>query len=160
MKTSIQIMTIVLGSILSSCSIAKTTTETINTVKQKIESKNFNIKMDRAIPLRMRTINLTSSYTLKIVGDSAFAHLPYYGVAQSAPYGSSEGGIKFAEPMTDFNYSKNLKKQNHNITFKVKTGSSNYQVRLEIFENGSTTANISSYERDAITFYGDMDLDN
>jgi len=160
MKTSIQIMTIVLGSILSSCSLTKTTPETINIVKQKIETKNFNIKMDRAIPLRMRTVNLTSSYTLKIIGDSAFAYLPYYGVAQSAPYGSTEGGIKFAEPMSDFSYTKNLKKHSHNIFFKVKNGSSNYQVRLEIFENGSSTTNISSYERDAITFYGEMELDN
>lgn len=160
MKTSIQIMAIVLGSILMSCSITKTTPETINKVTQKIETKNFDIKMNRAIPLRMRTVNLTSSYNLKIVGDSAFAYLPYYGVVQSAPYGSSEGGIKFAEPMTDFSYNKDLKKHKHELFFKVKSGSSTYQVRVEIYENGSSSANISSYERDAITFYGDMDLDN
>lgn len=159
MKTCIQLLIFVSGIMLSSCSISKTTPETISKVKSNVTTQNFKINIDKAIPMRMRPVNLTSSYDFKLKGDSAFAYLPYYGVAHSAPFGSSEGGIRFAEPVTDYNYSSNSKKRNHNFTFKVKSGSNNYQVNIEIFENGSSTVNINSFDRDAITFYGNMELD-
>lgn len=159
MKTYIRMMVIVFGLILIGCSTTKTSPETISKVKTKVSTQNFKVHIDKAIPLRMRPVNLTSNYDFVLKGDSAFAFLPYYGVAQSAPYGSSEGGIKFAETISDYKYTENLKKQMHSISFKVRTGTYNYQVRLEIFENGSTTLNINSYERDAISFYGHLDIE-
>lgn len=159
MRTSIKMMAVVMTLIITSCSTTKTTPETINEVKTKVSTQNFKINVNKAIPLRMRPVYLTSAYDFTLKGDSAFAYLPYYGVAQSAPYGSTEGGIKFAEPISEYKYTENSKKRYHNISFKVQSGAYNYQVRIDVFENGNTTLNINSYQRDGITFYGEMVLD-
>ena len=87
---------------LVSCSSSKTLPATVDKVTQKVQSKDFVITVNYANPLRGQQIYLTSDYDLRIKNDSAFAYLPYYGVAYVAPYGISEGGIKFSEPVNDY----------------------------------------------------------
>jgi hypothetical protein len=145
--------------LLTSCSVLKTAPETIKEVTGKIVAKDFTILTNYAIPLRMQPVNLISEYSLTIKNDSAFAFLPYFGVARVAPYNSSEGGIKFAEKMTDFQIKTNKKSTGWEITFKVKPKAMvEYQVYLSVFDNGSATFNVNSYEKDMISFSGNMKL--
>ena len=145
---------------MTSCSVLKTAPETIKEVTRKIEAKDFTILTNYALPLRMQPVNLTSEYSLTINNDSAFAFLPYFGVAHVAPYNSSEGGIKFSEKMSDFQIKPNKKSTGWEITFKVKPKTmTEYEVYLNIFENGSASFNVNSYEKDMISFSGNMKLD-
>ncbi len=157
MKAIISYSVLVVLLYLSSCSTTKNTIETVQQITQKVESKDFTIKVNYALPMRMKQIALTSDYDLKIKNDSAFAFLPYYGVAHVAPMNPSEGGIKFNEKLTDYNIRQNKKKDGWDISFKVKTRENNYQIYLNIFNTGNSTITINSYERDAITFYGNID---
>ncbi|MDO9152652.1 MAG: DUF4251 domain-containing protein [Paludibacter sp.] len=141
---------------LSSCSSSKTTPETTRKVTQQIENKDFSIKVNYAVPMRMKQVYLTSDYDVRIKNDSAFAFLPYYGVAHVAPMNTSEGGIRFAEQMTDYTIRPNKKHDGWEISFKVKTREYHYQLYLSIFNNGSSSVTINSYERDAISFYGEL----
>jgi len=104
----------------------------------------------------MKQISLTSDYDIRVKNDSAFAFLPYYGVAHVAPMNSSEGGIKFAELMTNYVIQPNKKKDGWVISFKVNAKEYHYQIYMNIFNNGNSTVTVNSYERDAITFYGDV----
>jgi len=139
-----------------SCSSLKTTPEIINTITNKVESKDFTVSVNYANPFRMKPVYLTSGYDLRIKNDSAFAFLPYYGVAQIAPYNSSEGGIKFATLMTKYSITPNKKSNGWIIHFRVNSGQSVLDVSLDVFNNGSTTFTVTSYERDMITFIGEI----
>ena len=52
-------------------------------VKKLIESENYKIDVNTAMPMRGRSIPLTSSYSLEIRNDSVISYLPYYGRAYS-----------------------------------------------------------------------------
>lgn len=142
--------------VMVSCTFSKTLPETIQKITRKLQSKDFTIKANYAIPLRGKQFYLTSDYDLRIKNDSAVAYLPYFGVAHVAPYNSSEGGIKFAEPMIDYSMVSNKKKNGWDIRFKIKAKEYNYDFFVTIFNNGSSSFTVSSYQRDAITFNGEI----
>jgi len=156
MKTQLIYATLIMLFFMTSCSTSKTAPETIAEITQKVESKDFTIQVNYANPFRMRSVNLTSEYDLRIKNDSAFAFLPYYGVAHMAPYNSNEGGIKFAEPMTNCSITPNKKSDGWEIHFKVKTKESVYELIMNVFNNGSASLIVKSPERDMITFQGEV----
>jgi len=141
---------------MTACSSTKTATETIGEVTRKVESKDVTVTVHYANPLRMKQVVLTSEYDLRIINDSAFAYLPYFGVAYSAPYGSSEGGIKFAEPMTDYAIASNKKSNGWDIHFKIRSKEDVYEIFMNIFNNGSALFSVTSQKRDMISFSGEI----
>lgn len=128
----------------------------IKEINRKVESKDFTIAVNYANPLRMKPVYLTSEYDLRIKNDSAFAYLPYYGVAYTAPYNSTEGGIKFAEPMSEYKIIPHKKADGWDIRFRVKSKLTVYDFSLTIFNNGSSSISVSSYEKDRINFIGEV----
>ena len=141
---------------MASCSTLKTTPEAIGEITKKVESKNFTVVINYANPMRMKQRYLTSEYDLQIKNDSAFAYLPYFGVAYSAPYGMGEGGIKFADFMKDYSMEPTKKKDGWDIRFKVKNAENNYDISLSVFNNGRAMVVVNSYSRDPITFTGEV----
>jgi len=141
---------------MTACSSTKTATETIGEVTRKVESKDVTVTVHYANPLRMKQVILTSEYDLRIKNDSAFAYLPYFGVAYSAPYGSSEGGIKFAEPMNDYVITPNKKSNGWDIRFKIRSKEDVYEIFMNIFNNGSALFSVTSQKRDMISFSGEI----
>lgn len=156
MKPLISIFAFIFFLNLIACSTAKNSIEIIQQNTLKVENRNYTVKANYAVPLRMRQISLTSNYDLQIKNDSAFAFLPYYGVAHVAPMNPSEGGIKFQEKMIDYIMQPNKKRDGWIINFKINTRENHYQVAMNIYNNGNSYFTISSYERDAITFYGEL----
>ena len=156
MKTQLMYSTFVLVLFLTACSSTKTTSETISAITRKVESKDITVTVHYANPLRMRQIILTSEYDLRLKNDSAFAYLPYFGVAYSAPYGSSEGGIKFAEPMNDYAITPNKKSNGWDIHFKIRSKEDIYEIFMNIFNNGSALFSVTSQKRDMISFSGEV----
>ncbi|MDD4990678.1 MAG: DUF4251 domain-containing protein [Paludibacter sp.] len=159
MKTQISSIVALLLFFMSSCSTVKTAPETIEEITGKVESKDFTVVMNYANPMRMKPVFLTSEYDLRIKNDSAFAYLPYYGVAHVAPFDTSDGGIKFAAPMMDYKITPNKRSTGWEITFRVKSNLSLYDIHMNIFNNGSTSVSINSYERDMISFEGEIKRD-
>ncbi len=156
MKTQTIVVALVVLLYLSACKSTKNTAETIQETTRKIENKNFTIKVNYAVPLRMNRIFLTSHYEISVKNDSAYAFLPYYGVAQVAPMNSAEGGIKFEEKMKDYLIKPNKKNDGWEISFKVNTKEYYYNIYMSVFNDGNSSVNISSNARDAIMFYGEI----
>ena len=142
--------------LLTSCSSMKTSPAVTAQFAEKVENRNYTVKMNYANPMRMRPVYLSSEYTLQVKGDSAIAFLPYYGVAHVAPFEPSEGGIKFAQPMTNYKIESNKNQTGWNITFRVKSNQSVYDVFITAFQNGSCSVSVNSYERDMISFQGEI----
>jgi len=143
--------------IMSSCSLTKTTPEVINEITRKVQNKDFIIEIKSANPLRMRTVFLTADYDLRILNDSAFAYLPYFGVAHTASYGG-DGGIVFGEPMSNYTITPNKKNNGWDIRFKVKSKENSYDFYINVFNNGSSSFTVNSYNRDVISFIGEIKL--
>ena len=141
---------------MTSCAALKTSPETILEITHKVENKDFTVGVSSANPLRMRPVYLTSEFEIRIKNDSAFAFLPYYGVAHTAPFDSNESGIKFTEPMIDYVVKSNKKLNGWDIYFKVKSKTTQYKVLLNIFNNGSSTVTVNLQERDMISFNGEI----
>lgn len=141
--------------LLISCSGVKTTPESVKSLTQKVENKNFTVKVQYAQPLSGKQIFLTSEYALTVKNDSAEAFLPYFGVAYSAPYGG-DGGIRFNERMTDFSIMPNKKNNGWDIQFKVKAPEDYYEFFLKIFNDGSANFTVNSNRRQSISFMGEV----
>jgi hypothetical protein len=50
-------------------------------IKKAVEEQNYNVEVDRAMPLRGKMVNLSPPYSVKVQNDSAFFNLPYFGVS-------------------------------------------------------------------------------
>lgn len=155
MKSNVINLALVVLLFISSCTSTKTTVSKTQTVNSKVQSKDFTISVKSANPMGGRLINLSYGYDLRIKNDSAFAYLPYYGVAYSAPYGN-EGGIKFAEPIREFSNTKNEKLNSWNIRFKVRDKSEGYDFFVIIFENGSSSITVNMMNKQPINFHGEV----
>lgn len=142
--------------LLVACATTKTTPELAGEVGRKILAKDFTIDAQYVSPMRGRQIFLNDNYDLRVKGDSAFAYLPYYGVAFVAPVNPTEGGIKFAEPMENYTVTPKKKNNGWDISFNVRHNEYYYTITLNIFDNGSTSFVVRSMQRDPITFSGSI----
>lgn len=70
-------------------------------VKKLIASENYKIDVRTAMPMRGRSIPLTSPYSLEIRNDSVISYLPYFGRAYSIPYGGGDG-LDFKAPLKEY----------------------------------------------------------
>ena len=120
-------------------------------LQQMFDTKNFIFKAETVNPQSGRTRQLTQEYDLTISRDKIICFLPYYGRAFSAPV-SSEGGIKFTS--IDFSYDVKKVKKGWEITIVPKEVTDVHQMYLTAFSNGRATLQVTSNNRQNISFNG------
>lgn len=143
---------------LCSCKVIKSDIENVDKISKSIENKLFTVSFNYVNPMRMQSIALTSEYTLTIKGDSAFAYLPYYGVVHTAPFNMSDGGIKFASAMQKLDKRLNKKHDGWEIRFKIDKPEYHYNLHLTVYKNGSSTLQVNSYDKDPISYFGEIEI--
>lgn len=128
---------------------------------RKIEKPDFTFTASSAQTQRGRNINLTPDYQLKVSADTIRAYLPYFGRAYTAPMNTSESGIKFTS--TDFEY-RSVKKKNgqYEIIIEPKDIGNNIMLRglflrLSVGDSGYGNLDVSSTNRQNISFYGTIE---
>ena len=126
--------------------------------KEKKEQKKEAVKEDvnTAMPMRGRSIPLTSLYSLEIRNDSVISYLPYYGRAYSIPYGGGNG-LNFKAPLKEYNM-KLDKKGNSVITFTARNPEDKFDFRVKVYSNGSTSIDVNMQNRQSISFQGELDV--
>ncbi|NQU84987.1 MAG: DUF4251 domain-containing protein [Mariniphaga sp.] len=124
-------------------------------VSKLLDSKEFVFNATHALPMGGGSIYLTSSFDLKISGDSVYAYLPFYGVAYQAEYGGRNGGFEFQEPIKE--YSVESIKSRKQIIFKVKTQKDTYNMVLSVSNSGNADLHVNSVKRQSIRFNGTVD---
>ena len=90
-------------------------------VRQLIVSEDYKIDVNTAMPMRGRSIPLTSQYSLQIRNDSVFSYLPYYGRAYSVPYGGGSGLI-FNAPLKEYTMDMDKKGKRRYQILRPKSG--------------------------------------
>lgn len=139
---------------LSAQTKAEKAEQTANAVKSAIESNDYIIEVNQAIPMSGRSINLTTPYSLTVRGDSVYSYLPYFGRAYSVPYGGGDG-LNFNATLTDYSVEPG-RKESTEISFKTRTREDQYVYRIRVFPNGATSINVSGNNRQGITFSGEL----
>jgi hypothetical protein len=142
-------------SVLSAFSLKAQDSATAAQVKNMIESKKYSFEPTSLTPSKGSTRQLTSLYELKMIGDSLFCDLPYFGRAYNVAY-SGDGGFKFSS--TDFDYSTKSKNGKWDIVIKTKSSGNSRQFYLTIFNNGTASLRVLSNDRDPISYYGNLNL--
>lgn len=128
-------------------------------VKGKIDSVKYTFIAQWMNPLGGRQVFLTpaNSYDIKIRKDSVIAFLPYFGrVYMAAPVAGDDGGIKFTS--TKFEYKITPKKDRWQVIINFKDTRKARRLTMDIFKNGTATANIISDTRDPVYFQGNIDI--
>lgn len=121
-------------------------------VKAMIDEQRYVFKPQSANPMRGRTVQLTSEYTVKVSKDTIISDLPYFGRAFTAPIDPTKGGIQFNS--TKFDYKLETIKKGWQVTIKPGDVSDVQRFFLTIFNNGSATLQVTSNNRTPISFNG------
>ena len=135
-------------------------------IRHFVESKSFVFNATNANPMRTNVLNilpngnqlrnLTPGYTLSVMGDSISAYLPYYGRAYTAPNpASTDNGIKVRTKKFSYTYQQN-KKGVYTVTINLSNDKTTSSFTLNIGLGGYATLQVQSINRDAISFYGDI----
>ena len=125
-------------------------------VKEIIVSENYKIDVNTAMPMRGRSIPLTSRYSLEVRNDSVISYLPYYGRAYSIPYGGGDGLI-FKTLLKEYTMDMD-KKGRARIKFKARNPEDQYEFNVTVFDNGSASIDVSMQNRQSINFQGELDI--
>jgi hypothetical protein len=126
-----------------------------NSVGEKIQEKRYVFIPQSVSPLSGGNRQLFSDFSLRISPDSIISYLPYFGRAFSASIGTSQSGLSFTS--TDFSYEvTGRKKGGWNITLKPRQTDVRV-MNLTVFPNGTATLQVTSNNRQAISFYGFID---
>ena len=122
-------------------------------IKNLVDSGQFIFHAQTAMPSSGPTKQLTSEYDVRLSTNAFVSHLPYFGRAYSAPYGSGDGGFDFTSK--DFAYSsKPRKKGGWDITIKPKDVTDVREFLLTVSESGYGTLQAMSNNRRPISFTG------
>ncbi|TMI85861.1 MAG: DUF4251 domain-containing protein [Bacteroidetes bacterium] len=135
------------------CSSGLRSQDKMGAIKNLVDSGEFIFHAQTAMPSSGPTKQLTSEYDVRVSKNSFVSHLPYFGRAYSAPYGSGDGGFNFTSK--EFEYSSTTRKKGGwEITIKPKDVADVREFLLTVSENGYGTLQAMSNNRRPISFTG------
>jgi len=122
-------------------------------IKELVEAQSYVFKAQTALPMSGRTRQLTGEYNLQVAKDSLISYLPYFGRAYVAPMDPTKGGIQFTSRKFGYTVS-NGKKGGWTISIKPTDAGDVRQMTLLLSEDGYGTLQVTSNNRQPITFNG------
>ena len=122
-------------------------------VQQALADRHFKIDVNFMYPLRGSSRSLTSDYSLEVRNDSLISHLPYMGVARDLPYGGGVG-LNFREHITSY-AQQQQKSDEYLIEIGVKNPEDSFVYTIRLFNNGRSSIDVRSRQRDPISFSGE-----
>lgn len=163
MKKTINIILTVMGVlVLVACSSltpaekAERQAKRAQAVEQALAARHYRVSVNMMYPRNGKAKSVSSDYGLEVKGDTLVSYLPYFGRAYNVPYGGGKG-LNFTETLTEY-HSQKLSNGATQVLIKVKNEEDVYNFTLEIFDNGSTSIDLNSRERESINYSGNMEL--
>ena len=123
-------------------------------VNAALDDRHYTINIRTMSPMRGPTRTVTNPWTVEVKGDTLVSYLPYIGRAYNVPYGGGKG-LNFSAPIADYQETVGAKNIRH-IRLTVNNDEDSYLYTFAVYDNGNTSIDIQSKERDAISFSGDM----
>ena len=143
-------------------------------LKQLVESKDYQIESDRAMPQASNSlmqiqntgilgvgntagnINLIGNPNyLTISGDSVKAQLPFFGERQmGGGYGGRDAGIEFDGLMEDYSSEWIERKGRYVVRFNADSQNEQYMVVINLFPNMTTSMMVNGNQHTPIRYSG------
>lgn len=123
------------------------------TIGSMLEKKQYTFRAQSVTPMSGRFRQLTSEYDLQVSPGKVVSFLPYFGRAFNAVPGAGNGGLQF----TSTNFTHTLqqgKKGKWIISLQFKDAMDVRQMVLTAYDNGSAYLQVTSNNRDPISFNG------
>jgi hypothetical protein len=124
-------------------------------VRSMVTAQRYVFNAETVTALAGRIGQLTGGYELRVTKDTISAYLPYFGKAYVAPINPSEGGINFTSLKFGYEVTER-KKGGWEITIKPQDVQDPRQLNLFISENGYAVLQVTSNNRQAISFNGSI----
>src|SRR5687767_1090254 len=112
----------------------------------------FTFEVQTVNPVSGSSRQITGNYTFKFSKNLVQADLPYFGRAYSAPLNPGEGGIKLNTP--DFRYELKQKRKGWEMVVRPDNQRDVQMMVLSVSENGYGTLQVTSTNRQSISYYG------
>jgi len=125
----------------------------IETTKTLIDAQNWQFNAHQMLPMQGKSKTLTTLYHVVLKNDTVDSYLPFYGRAYHVDYGSTDSPMTFKAKISDYTQ-KPAKKGGWIIQFSTKNKNDVLQYSFAVSENGTATLNVSSTNRQSISYYG------
>lgn len=122
-------------------------------VLDNVQAGHFTIDIVRMHPLRGMSRSV-SDFSVSVRDGVLHSCLPFFGQAWKVPYGGGHG-LNFTADILSYSLSAHPK-GGYVVTLYVKTDEDEHVYQFRIFENGSTTLDVQSGNRDRISYSGEM----
>lgn len=123
-------------------------------VEKALAARRYTVEISTMYPSHGRVRQVSPEFGLLVKGDTLMSYLPYVGRAYSVPYGGGTG-LNFTEPIEEYKAEKG-KNGTTQILIKVSHEADLLSYQLEVFDNGNTTINLTSRERESISYSGNL----
>jgi len=128
-----------------------------SSLQTAIEKKQFTFLAQSVTPMKGGIRQLDPGYSLSIKGDTLICNLPYFGQVYQPSFSAIDGGLNFTS--TQFEYqTKTRKKGGGDIKIKTKDLPNQRQLMLTLFQNGTSSMNVTCSDRESISFRGTVDI--
>lgn len=125
----------------------------IETTKTLIDNGNWQFNAEQMLPMQGKSKTLTTLYNVVLKNDTVDSYLPFYGRAYHVEYGATESPMTFIAAISNYSL-KPEKKGGWLVKFSTKNKNDVLQYTFSVSENGTSTLNVSSTNRQSISYYG------
>lgn len=125
-------------------------------VTAALKARDYKISIDRMFPMKGSSKSVSYGYSVEVRNDSLISYLPYIGGAYNVPYGGGKG-LNFSERIRDYKESKKNNGQRH-IEIDVINDEDTYLYTIEVFDNGNSSIDVTSRQRDRISYSGSLEV--
>ncbi len=125
-------------------------------VRKALEQSSFRFEATYAYPTGYRPIYLTSDYDVMVSPDTVKVYLPFYGRAYHAPMDPGEGGFHFTSTDFSYRYAPGNSKGCWVAHITIFDLDRPLTFSFDIWENGSARLIVNDFNRQAISFQGDL----
>ena len=124
-------------------------------VTEKVNTGNFTIDIDRMYPLRGSSKSVTN-YSITVKDGKLISALPFIGRAWKVPYGGGHA-LNFEADILNYTVTP-VRKDGYEVRIYVKTDEDEHLYLLTIFDNGRSSLDVQSGNRDRMSYSGIMDF--
>ena len=128
-------------------------------MRAKCARRRWSWKTSRPVILPSTSRGCSSSrsvtgHSVTVKDGVLYSGLPFFGQAWRVPYGGGHA-LNFQAPIRNYSLASHPK-GGYVVTLYVKTDEDEHVYQFRIFENGSTSLDVQSGNRDRISFSGEM----
>ena len=125
-------------------------------VTAALKARDYKISVDRMFPMKGSSKSVSYGYSVEVRNDSLISYLPYIGGAYNVPYGGGKG-LNFSERISSYKESQKNNGQRQ-IEINVMNEEDTYVYTLKVYDNGSSSIDVQSRQRDHISYSGQMEV--